>query len=128
MRVLTTTICYPTDKHPDQGVFIQRRAAGHGRRRRATVQVVSPQPWCPLLRRTAAPADQDWPVPATYPRMLSIPVLSWIADGVSFGRTLEQYIVHNGGPSRFDLIDHISFTPTAWAPGWPAESSASRWR
>lgn len=54
MRILTTTMCYPTPSRPDQGVFVQRRAAALARRHE--VHVVAPQPWCPLLRRAEAKA------------------------------------------------------------------------
>lgn len=120
MRVLTTTICYPTAEQPDHGVFIQRRAAALTARGHVQVQVVSPQPWCPLLRPNHPVPDQDFPVPATYPRMWSVPVLSRIADGLSFGRTLERYILDHGGSSQFDLIDAHFVYPDgvgAWLAG-----------
>lgn len=120
MRVLTTTICYPTAAQPDQGVFIQRRAVAIATRTSTQVQVVAPRPWCPLLRRSQPVPDQGWPVPTTYPNMLSLPVLGWVADGLSFGRTLERYILANGGPSRFDLIDSHFVYPDgvgAWLAG-----------
>lgn len=104
MRLLTTTLCYPTPDHPDQGIFVQRRTMGLAARG-VDVQVVSPQPWCPLLRRSRLVSDQVYPLLAAYPRMLSIPVLNWAMDGVAFARTIEQYILTHGGPSAVDLID-----------------------
>lgn len=105
MRILTTSLCYPTVGHPDQGVFIQRRAAALAARGHAEVRVVAPQPWCPLARRTESCIDQTWPLPATYPAMPSMPVLGWATDGLAYGLTLERYIRRHGGRSRFDLID-----------------------
>lgn len=120
MRILTTTICYPNGAHPDQGVFIQRRAAALAARHDTQVQVVSPQLWCPLLRRTPQCPAQTWPLQASYPQMLSIPVVSWVADGLAFGHALEGYIRNNGGPSSFDLIDAHFVYPDgvgAWLAG-----------
>ncbi len=50
MRILTTTLCYPTPQAPEQGIFILRRAAAVAKCPQTEVQVVAPQPWCPLLR------------------------------------------------------------------------------
>lgn len=83
MRVLTTTMCYPTPDRPEQGVFVQRRTAALARRH--DVVVVSPRPWCPILRRNTPRVDQ----PAVhYPRMFSIPVLGWATDGLAYARAL----------------------------------------
>jgi len=120
MRVLTTTICYPTADKPEQGVFVQRRAAAMAERGGMDVQVVAPQLWCPLLRRAPRLVDERWPVPVTYPRMPSVPVLGWATDGVSFGRTLERSILEHGGPAAFDLIDaHFEYPDGvgAWLAG-----------
>lgn len=120
MRVLTTSLCYPTTAHPDQGVFIQRRAVALANRSSIDVSVVAPQLWCPLLRRTPTAMDQAWPLPAAYPNMPSVPVLGWATDGLAFGHTLEQYIRRCGGASRFDLIDAHFVYPDgvgAWLAG-----------
>jgi glycosyltransferase involved in cell wall biosynthesis len=120
MRVLTTTICYPTVDKPEQGLFVQRRAAAMAERGGMDVQVVAPQPWCPLLRKAPCLADEQWPVRATFPRMPSVPVLGWAADGVAFGRTLELYILEPGGPSALDVIDSHFVYPDgvgAWLAG-----------
>ena len=119
MHLLTTTLCYPTPNHPDQGIFVQRRAMGLAGRD-MDVQVVSPQPWCPLLRKSREVTDQMWPLRATYPRMLSIPVLNWATDGVAFGRAIERHILSHGGPKSVDLIDaHFEYPDGvgAWLAG-----------
>lgn len=106
MRVLTTTMCYPTPKEPERGIFIQRRAlaiAGLGHH----VEVVSPQPWCPLLRANSTCPDQCEPLPATFPRMFSIPIVGWATDGFAYARALEQAIrkANPRGTPGLDLID-----------------------
>ncbi len=118
MRILTTTLCYPTRQHPDQGVFVQRRSAAVAALPGVELSVVAPQLWCPVLRCSAAPDNAGrgtsfdcgaggdrgpahlrselvsrreiaLRVPSvTYPRMLSVPVLGWATDGLAYGRTL----------------------------------------
>jgi teichuronic acid biosynthesis glycosyltransferase TuaC len=83
MRILTTTMCYPTPDCPDQGVFVQRRTAALARRH--DVVVVAPQPWCPILRHPAPRVDLP---PVYYPRMFSIPVLGWATDGLAYARSV----------------------------------------
>lgn len=100
MRILTTTMCYPTPDQPDLGIFVQRRATALARMH--DVHVVSPRPWCPLLRGKQNRSAQQSPLPAEYPRMFSIPVAGWAADGWSYARTLERAARRSG---RFDLID-----------------------
>ena len=106
MRVLTTTLCYPTPAEPDRGIFIQRRAAalahiGHD------VDVISPQPWCPLLRSDHIPCEQRAPLPTRYPRMFSVPVVSWATDGFAYAQALHRAIADSRGAGRapYDLID-----------------------
>ncbi len=120
MRVLTTSLCYPTERHPDHGVFIQRRAVALAGRGEVDVQVVSPRLWCPLLRRPDAVAYQCWPLSAHFPNMLSAPVVSWAADGLTYARCIEQHILQHGGPDNVDLIDaHFEYPDGvgAWLAG-----------
>lgn len=84
------------------------------------VQIVSPQPWCPILRPSQTIADHITPLPASYPRMFSIPVLGWATDGVAFARALERDIISRGGPSTVDVIDaHFEYPDGvgAWLAG-----------
>ncbi|HSW45198.1 MAG TPA: glycosyltransferase, partial [Phycisphaerae bacterium] len=106
MRILTTSLCYPTPGHPDMGVFIQRRAialaqVGH------EIDVASPQPWCPLLRKTQPCPTQTAPLRAVFPRMVSVPPLSWVTDGLAYGRALTRTIrdLRKTTGRTFDLID-----------------------
>jgi len=113
-------MCYPNAAHSEQGLFVQRRAVALAACGRADVQVVSPQPWCPLLRKTSHSPVQTWPLPAAYPAMLSVPVLGWVTDGLAFGRAIEHYIKLSGGPGRFDAIDaHFEYPDGvgAWLAG-----------
>ena len=126
MNILTTTMCYPTPDHPDRGIFVQRRAAalpvqnitGEPYTDPIQLRVVAPQPWCPGLRRNVIPAAQDYPLPADYPRMFSIPVLGWATDGLAYARALRRYIEKIAEP--IDLIDaHFEYPDGvgAWLAG-----------
>ena len=105
MRVLTTTLCYPTGRRPDQGIFVQRRCLALAQRPGVCLRVIAPQPWCPLLRpdgrtgfgaRPDGPGEPGGPVRAgrsggpggplrvEYPPMLSVPMLGWATDGLAF--------------------------------------------
>ncbi len=120
MRILTTSLCYPTAAHPDLGLFIQRRAAALAGRPDVDVRVLSPQPWCPLLRRTPELQNQHWPLPASYVPMLSVPVLGWATDGLAFSHALQRHIARTGGAAKFDLIDaHFEYPDGvgAWLAG-----------
>ncbi|HOJ53112.1 MAG: glycosyltransferase [Phycisphaerae bacterium] len=100
MRIITTTMCYPTPDQPDMGVFVQRRAAALAAH--YDLRVVSPRPWCPLLRRGRLCPAQEQPLPVSYPKMFSIPVLGWATDGLAYARALHNEIKRLG---RIDLID-----------------------
>ncbi len=127
MNILTTTMCYPTPDHPDQGIFVQRRVAALPVDADMTgdlyadpihLRVVAPQPWCPGLRRNADLAAQDHPLPADYPRMFSIPVLGWATDGLAYSHALRRYIERLAEP--IDLIDaHFEYPDGvgAWLAG-----------
>jgi teichuronic acid biosynthesis glycosyltransferase TuaC len=122
VNILTTSLCYPTPACPDQGIFIQRRAEALARRPGVNLSVVAPQPWCPLLRRAERIDDQDQPLAAAYPRMISIPVLGWAADGLAYADALLRFITrqHRIGYSPVDLIDAHFVYPDgvgAWLAG-----------
>lgn len=122
MRLVTTTMCYPTPAEPDQGVFVQRRALALARRAGVDLRVISPQPWCPALRVSPPFARQTGPLPASYPRMLSVPVLGWACDGLAYARSLKRAMAMEQRRSgqRFDLIDaHFEYPDGvgAWLAG-----------
>jgi teichuronic acid biosynthesis glycosyltransferase TuaC len=110
MNVLTTTMCYPAPEQPDRGVFVYRRTAALARR--LDLRVVSPQPWCPVLRRNPPQYHEtsrdnafqpgSGLLPVRYPRMFSIPVLGWATDGLAYARALQKDISQFGA---VDLID-----------------------
>lgn len=126
MRVLTTTMCYPSPDQPDRGIFVQRRAqavaglsaADAPTGDRVNLRVVAPQPWCPILRRNQAGVTVTEPMPAAFPRMFSIPVAGWLTDGWSYARALEKEIRQSEQP--IDLIDAHFVYPDgvgAWLAG-----------
>ncbi|MGQ9650470.1 MAG: glycosyltransferase [Phycisphaerae bacterium] len=122
MNILTTTLCYPTLARPDQGVFIQRRAEALAQQPDVSLSVVSPQPWCPLLRRGEQTIAPDEPFPVTYPRLLSIPMIGWATDGVAYAGTLLRVLVRQRqvGLPPVDLIDAHFVYPDgvgAWLAG-----------
>lgn len=122
MKVLTTTLCYPTPAQLDQGVFVQRRAAAVAQLDGVRVDVVAPQLWCPLFRRCQLPAEQAAPLRTIYPQMFSVPLLGRLTDGLSFARTLTAVIEREQAANRgdYDLIDaHFEYPDGvgAWLAG-----------
>jgi len=117
LRILTTTLCYPTPAQPEQGVFVQRRAAGLNALADNELRIISPQPWCPVLRGSGRTADGIEPLPVTYPRMFSVPVAGWATDGWMFSRVVAREASTRG---PFDLIDAHFVYPDgvgAWLAG-----------
>jgi len=121
VRVLTTTLCYPTPDHPEQGIFVQRRAQALAKMNHVEVTVVSPQLWCPGLRPNYSYEDQSQPLPAKYPRMISVPIISRVTDGLSFARAIVKVIRAEQRAGRpIDLIDAHFVYPDgvgAWMAG-----------
>ena len=107
VKVLTTSLCYPTPSQPDQGVFVHRRASALAQRGDTDVRVVSPIPWCPVIRPKSITASPDAPLPVSYPRMFSVPVLGWGLDGVAYGEALLRTArrMNENGAWPIDLID-----------------------
>lgn len=107
MRVLTTTLCYPTPQHPDRGVFVERRAIAIARQPDVKLEVAAPQPWCPVVRAGAIPRPRYCPLPVSYPIMLSAPVLGWALDGLAYAHALAGFIRSReaSGAPGVDLID-----------------------
>ncbi len=120
MRILTTTMCYPTEQYPDQGVFIQRRSLAVAQLPGVSLRVVSPQPWCPFLRPSIASTGAG-PLPVQYPRMLSVPVLGWATDALAFARAIEVQVLRDMLVARRpDVIDaHFEYPDGvgAWLAG-----------
>ena len=122
MRVLTTTLCYPTLVQPDRGVFVERRTIAIAQRADVQVEVAAPQPWFPVLRAEALPHGRREPVQAAYPRTLSAPVLGWATDGLAYADALSRFIRRRcpTGTAGFDLIDaHFEYPDGvgAWLAG-----------
>jgi len=122
MKVLTTTLCYPTPESPQQGIFVQRRAAALVQRTDVTLEVVTPRPWCPILRRRPCGLARRRPLRTSYPRMISVPVLNWATDGLAFARVIRKFVAQKRYADRrnFDLIDAHFVYPDgvgAWLAG-----------
>ncbi len=122
VNILTTTLCYPTLARPDQGIFIQRRAEALAQHPDVSLSVVSPQPWCPLLRCGEQTIARNEPLPVTYPRLVSIPMIGWATDGVAYAGTLLRVLARQrqAGLPPVDLIDAHFVYPDgvgAWLAG-----------
>lgn len=122
MRVLTTTMVYPTRDDPDQGLFVRRRATALAARADLDLEVVAPQPWCPILRHCCAHPAADEPLPTEHPRFVSMPVIGWFTDGWSYGRALTRVMRRKlrttGKP--FDLMDAHFAYPDGVGAWWTA--------
>lgn len=105
MRVLSTTLCYPTPSAPMQGVFVQRRLAEIARR--VSVSVIVPIPLFPGRGGlTFNPADgRRMSPPVTYCRMFYLPGIIKRLDAAFYERALLSAIDDAGGRDSFDLID-----------------------
>lgn len=104
MRILSTTMVYPTPAAPGKGLFVQRRlramkAAG------ADVHVVCPLPWFLGYTRGAADGEIDEPVPTVYRRMPYVPGVAKCLDGWLYARTFERAARALQERSPFALID-----------------------
>jgi len=101
MKILSVSLCYPSPDQPDQGIFVQRRLAALAARPGVEVSVLSPRPWCPLIRPCPPVPPQTHPVPAEFPRLPGWPILNWATDGWACSRTVMRRIKRE----KFDLID-----------------------
>ena len=122
MRILSTSLCYPSPDRPDQGIFVERRLAALAAKSHFDVEVVSPQPWCPVLRKRRRLPMQSQPLQTCYPKLISIPVLNWATDGLAYGWALERFVQERrrAGAGDFDLIDAHFVYPEgvgAWLAG-----------
>ncbi len=109
MRILTTTMVYPTPAAPAQGIFVQQRLRHMAKY--ADVRVIAPQPWFPVQKgvpTAAAEADAagEGDVPsASYPRMFYFPGVAKCLDGLFFARCLRRAACELRRSFPFDLID-----------------------
>lgn len=103
MKILSTTICYPTPLKPSQGVFIRHRLQALARL--AEVRVVCPIPYFPGYSATPPPDDTRVPLPVYYPTMRYIPGILKSLDARFFAASLGRAIAAIRAEFPFDLID-----------------------
>ncbi len=103
MKILSTTMVYPTPAAPVQGIFVQQRLRALARL--AEVRVVVPQPWFPGWSRGVRTFDVSEPVAAHYRRMPYLPGLAKCLDGMFFARCLRRALREIRQSYPFDLID-----------------------
>ncbi len=124
MKVLSTTICYPTPSRPTQGVFIRRRLEALAQR--AEVRVVCPIPWFPGYTDGIPPDLPDAKVPVHYIRMPYLPGMLKTLDASFFAMALQRCLKSLRKTYPFDLIDAHFVWPdgvgaslAAWKLGVP---------
>lgn len=103
MRILSTTMVYPTPASPSQGLFVQQRLCWMARY--AEVRVVCPQPWFPGWSRGVRVADVEEPIQVYYRRMAYVPGVAKCLDGWFYARSLRQTLRELRRSFPFDLID-----------------------
>lgn len=103
LKILSTTICYPTPTNPNQGVFVRRRLEAISRL--ADVRVVCPVPYFPGWS-AKPPRDQpDAIPPVAYPTMHYVPGVLKTLDATFFDRALRRWRRQFAGGDSFDIID-----------------------
>jgi len=107
MRILSVSLCYPSPAAPDEGIFVQRRLTALAQRPGVEVDVLSPRPWCPVVRSCTPIPAQHHPLPAVYPPLPGLPILNWATDGWACSRAIARWVrrrrrTDGGG---VDLID-----------------------
>lgn len=122
VKILSTTICYPTPTQPNQGLFVQRRLEALARL--ADVRVVCPVPTFPGFTE---PVDADARIGSlsvSYPPMHYLPGVLKTLDASWFARALSREVVRVRREFPFDLLDaHF-----VWPDGVGAWRVASRLR
>ncbi|MBN1343236.1 MAG: glycosyltransferase, partial [Phycisphaerae bacterium] len=124
MKILSTTICYPTPSNPNQGLFIRRRLEAIARV--ADVRVICPVPYFPGYS-PRPPRDQpDAPIPVFFPRMSYVPGVLKTLDASFFAHALTRELRTLRASFPFDLIDAHFVWPdgvgagiVAWKLGVP---------
>jgi teichuronic acid biosynthesis glycosyltransferase TuaC len=124
VKILTTTLCYPTPNSPTQGIFVQRRIEAMARR--TEVRVVCPVPYFPWGARGAPLPQPDATPPAEFPRMYYIPGILKTLDGTFFALSLASRLRRLRSAYPFDIIDAHFVWPdgvgaaiVAWKLGIP---------
>jgi teichuronic acid biosynthesis glycosyltransferase TuaC len=124
VKILSTTLCYPTPARPTQGIFIHHRLAALARL--ADVRVVCPVPFFPGYS-APVPADRpDPPVPVYYQKMPYFPGILKTLDATFFASSLRRRVRFLREEFPFDLIDAhfvwpdgVGAAAVAWKLGVP---------
>lgn len=123
MKILSTTLCYPTPERPEQGAFIRRRLAAMAKL--AEVRVVCPVPYFPGLSARGPEDMPDAVPPVRYTRMFYLPGVLKTLDATFYALALRRLReIRKTYP--FDLIDAHFVWPdgvgaaiAAWKLGVP---------
>jgi glycosyltransferase involved in cell wall biosynthesis len=124
VKILSTTICYPTPGCPNQGIFVRRRLEAMARL--ADVRVVCPVPHV-VGRSQEPPADQPSATPpVAYSKMYYVPGVLKTFDATFFSMALARRLRMLRADFPFDLIDAHFVWPdgvgaaiVAWKLGVP---------
>ena len=103
MKILSTTICYPTPTHPTQGIFIHHRLAALSRR--VEVRVICPVPYFPGYSSAPSADRLEPPLPVYYPAMPYVPGILKSLDARCFAWSLCRRVRPLRSTFPFDLID-----------------------
>ncbi len=107
MKVLSFSYCYPNSGNPAWGIFVQQRLEALARR--ASLQVVSPQPCFPLVTRMQGrlgPAsEQLGGLKVHRPRFFYVPGVLKSLDARFYARGLRRWLKRQCESWRPDLLD-----------------------
>ncbi len=124
MKILSTTICYPTPAQPNQGLFVRRRLEAMARR--AELRVVCPVPTFPGYASKRVEHQLDVSVPVYCPKMFYVPGVLKTFDATFFSIALARQLRSLRSEFPFDLIDAHFVWPdgvgaaiVAWKLGVP---------
>ena len=124
MKILSTTLCYPTPANPSQGVFVRRRLEAIARL--ADVRVVCPVPYFPGWSDRHPDDVPDALPPVEYARMFYLPGVLKTFDATFLSLALRHRLRALRRTFRFDLLDAhfvwpdgVGAAAVAWKLGVP---------
>lgn len=120
MNVVSLSLCYPSDRDPQAGLFIQRRLAALSAS--IPLRVIHPIPTPPWIRRRGYPPEEQRLPPVWHVPMHHLPGLSGPLNARLYARAVEPLLVGWMRQGDVDLLDaHFS-----WPDGVAASLLAAR--
>ncbi len=125
VKILSTTICYPTPQNPDPGLFVRKRIEAIARH--AEVRVVCPVPYFPGYSPEPPEDHTHATPPVYYPKMHYLPGVLKFLDASFYARAFARCVRAFRSEYPFDVIDAHFVWPdgvgaaiVAWKLGVPA--------